>query len=297
MIYDPIDISPHQTTGREPPRGVTEQQLRPSGAFEASEARAYGGVPARALARHARDAAAFSRGQKPHGAAQRTLQVRGKTARALEIYITVKRALRLWARPLMEGFRPRTPSPRQAGRPRRSFVWRTKPPTAADWAAKDAAYGFDVRATSPSHIQRRVYRLRAKRRVALCGELDPAAAKPAKMPPPREAYGPPAPRDYKDPKDLFTVWPPVFLRPADAGLPPIKPAATAPKTSVHAPKAAREEMPDRFSDQSLDPSLDLSLDPSWTAQLDWARAMYGEAGARNFLLSLGPAELASLKPP
>lgn len=189
-------------------RADRQNPWRASSRFDPAEPRRFGGVRAGALSAAAQDQVEARAGRKTPGMAERAARYSAAFLKALGAYICVKRALWVWERPLQEGYRPRDVT---RERQRRHWFWRTPPPTKSEWGARTARYGFDIRATSPTYIQRSVYAQRAKHRAALAG---PLAQTP--KPRPKAAFiGPPAPRDYKEPDDFLMVWPPVFIKAAD----------------------------------------------------------------------------------
>lgn len=193
-------------------------------AFDPSEARSYCGVMAAELVPHAKDIADAKHGRPRRRAAGARALARMDAILALAVtaYGRVKAALRLLASPLQSrSYQARANrldalySAPLNSVPNAPTIWVTRPPTQADWAARDAAAGYDLRGTSPTYILRRVYRYRAQRRRDIAPPLErafrkgqQAARRGART---SEFIGPPTPRHYKEVDDLFAVWPPVAL--------------------------------------------------------------------------------------
>lgn len=264
------------------PANVTPA-LRPYGVYNPREPRRYGGVRAADLVEAAKDQEGLERGCLRPGVAVRMAAYTQKFIRALGAYRMVKRALGLWRAPLMEGYEPKPANVASSDRHpiMRRYIWRKPPPSAAQWKAREARYGFDIRATSPTHIKRRVYRERARLRAALTGPL----ARGAVAPPPKPSgdaalQGPPVPRDYKEAEDMFMVWPPVFL-----DTPKIEGSRTAQGQARHITEIA--ECPQASSGAVDRPPLQ--------TQYLWALIMYGHPGVANFIAGLPEAERARIE--
>ncbi len=278
--------------------------LRPTSKFDTFEVRNYGGMRARDLVEAAIDQTALENGNIRVGAARRMLGYTQRFINALSAYLSVKRALAVWEKPLMDGYVFHGKARRVGAKGYRRTIWRTPPPTAKDWAAKDTAYGFDVRATSPSHILRRVYRLRARTRAALSGPMDTDVLAAKHRKPLRaeraQVYGPPAPKDYSPADDLLMVWPPVFLTPVldiplkaeGSNLETLKPVTP---DLIRGPERLKQTAHSlsgplinlRFSGMT-------PLANTLASQYLWAKAMYGRQGAENFLAGLSDVQAKCL---
>lgn len=311
-------------------RNGADRALRPHAVFDPYETRRYGGIWAKDLVVAASDQTALNKGEIRPGAAQRMLTRTKAFLRALQTYLSVKRALAIWETPLMEGYASHLLTERRTPpTARKPYIWRTPAPTAKTWRQAERCYGFDIRATSPSHIARAVHRERTKLRNTLINVhgADTAASR-------RDTsswQGPPAARDYNGPDDLFTVWPPVFLAP-----PVVDPVedmnmghnrqsrpfpfrggsgllATAkrsigvnigsyqetdvPFLASRLPAPTSTVVPIAFatSPSQGEECLHFPKPCALQSQYLWARIMYGEAGVTNFLGTLRQAEQALIE--
>ena len=174
--------------------------------YDPLERRFFCGRPARTLALCAADQAGLARGQIIAGAGARFTAMTQSFVNALWVYMRVKRALYLILCPFRAKSKPRTRlQPRPTQTPKR--LRRVRAPSAQDWRALDALYGFDVRMTSPGHIIARAKRLRVML-WAETPEKDETSA-PSSLAPRTKTAGPDRPK--AEPEDLFMVWPPIAL--------------------------------------------------------------------------------------
>lgn len=191
-------------------------KVPPSADYDLGEARTYDGAAAADLANFALDMAAAKKGVRRDGLYERIKIATLDFFEAFDTYKRVKAALRLFFKPIAPRAveMPKQSAPAQTKpKPRPKIIWRGYRPQPKDWAELDAHFGYDVRATSPTWIEKRVKAARRKARAALASApLNDKTPKdkPVKTERPTEIRDTEI-RDYVDPGDLHMIWPPIHL--------------------------------------------------------------------------------------
>lgn len=186
-------------------------KVPPSADYDLDEARTYDGAAAADLANFALDMDAAKKGVRRDGLYERIKIATLDFFEAFDTYKRVKAALRLFFKPIAPRAveTPKQSAPAQTKpKPRPKIIWRGYRPQPKDWAELDEHFGYDVRATSPTWIEKRVKAARRKARAALT-----AASPKDKLPKdkPVNAERQTEIRDYVDPDDLHMIWPPIHL--------------------------------------------------------------------------------------
>lgn len=265
---------------------VTGQGVRPVACdFDPLETRTYNGVPGGKLSIHAEDIwCSVNNGPVRDGTGHRALdRMEAVLATAVWAYIVVRNALALLAKPIRPKMSERRAAPvHRKPAPKAPTVWLTKPPTEAEWKARDEAAGYDVRGTSPTWVRRRVYQHRARRKRALelpFERTERLARRKEMTARASDFIGPPALRHYEEAQDMGMIWPPVALS--------TEPKGTLPRISEA--EFISDEVRENLTSERVEEADDL------IERYNTVLEEFGEDGTCNFMFCLSDDQLAFME--